>query len=811
MSENVRHAVLALRTLRQPSRTDAAPALPRVAAQVVAAIEDCKRGELFPPFARVHRTGVVLHSRFLAGKLDAAFLAHTLAQPRFKPLSDLFEWLSSWSRAIPARLRNGVPASLLGLGNDKLFRPLTVEVFLTCAAMDAPAQARQIVARRGEQFARSVEIFLERYQRDRKRNRFVEYGWCQPVVGLASAGEETHNGGQRVLCLHLRGGRRLAYKPRPANGEQLFLSEDVRGRPTSIFGFLNAQADAVGAARLPLMRTLGGSGRDRYAYGWQEWIERSSHWGKLASSTVGDLKGTRLPRNHAAAFWRDAGALSATCFGFGVTDLYEGNLIAGRRHGERLTRAYPVDLEMYFNPVQRLYETGLVAGPHGHHHVGFENQARLCSLLGTRVCLIEEGDGVQVCLVRQPWARSQTFNVVGDSQGHSGYAAYLGHYLRGMFDAWTLGCRQRRGLAKFIKRASRSSYRRVCLKPTGRYLPELERNLQGIATKGASVIPFNNDERTQLERLDVPYFYCRASGGSVLYLSPPSKPLRPRRASIASSPEREAAARNAQAIRACSRFELAGIGWALRDAVAHVFDQLETLTFLDAQLGIRIDLDSSSRGQVSFEWREAMHQVTYRWTARRQYLMLERLPAPKADPTPRANSDLRRRLLRLQRLDSSLRDSWARGGFSDDPPKAQLEELMSAAASWLAGVVRKYGWPGRSLVGAAACSAACRLIQHLNGARALQRSCLPLLRRAAQQGEVPWRFVAGLTDTIRVQDGKPQLYGTKFRRNGAMLEPFPIERPESVDRRRREVGLESLKRYAHRLHRLYAGTLRQTA
>ncbi|WP_426752676.1 DUF6624 domain-containing protein [Myxococcus sp. Y35] len=174
-----------------------------------------------------------------------------------------------------------------------------------------------------------------------------------------------------------------------------------------------------------------------------------------------------------------------------------------------------------------------------------------------------------------------------------------------------------------------------------------------------------------------------------------------------------------------------------------------------------------------------------------------------ATPARRVNRELRAQLLRLDRLDSTLRAAWVATEFKDRRLERKLEALTSAGIDWLREVLKTHGWPGHSLVGTSAAAAAWRLVQHAECSVTFQRRCLKLLRDAAERGEVPIQQVAYLTDVVRMREGKKQLYGTKFRKVKGELVPYPIEKPDAVDARRRQMNLPSLEAYARRLRRQF--------
>lgn len=65
----------------------------------------------------------------------------------------------------------------------------------------------------------------------------------------------------------------------------------------------------------------------------------------------------------------------------------------------------------------------------------------------------------------------------------------------------------------------------------------------------------------------------------------------------------------------------------------------------------------------------------------------------------------------------------------------------------------------------------------------------------APEGEVDSEHVAYLTDRVLVGEGKPQRYGTQLENKDGNLTPYPLEDPETVDERRRAVGMSPLAEY----------------
>lgn len=111
-------------------------------------------------------------------------------------------------------------------------------------------------------------------------------------------------------------------------------------------------------------------------------------------------------------------------------------------------------------------------------------------------------------------------------------------------------------------------------------------------------------------------------------------------------------------------------------------------------------------------------------------------------------------------------------------------------------IISRYGWPGQSMVGERGCEAAWLLIQHADHDPAFQKQGFFLLERAVENKDAPASLLAYLTDRIRVNEGKLQVYGTQLHAN---LKPFPIEAETHVDDRRMKAGLQPLGDYLNQI------------
>jgi hypothetical protein len=166
------------------------------------------------------------------------------------------------------------------------------------------------------------------------------------------------------------------------------------------------------------------------------------------------------------------------------------------------------------------------------------------------------------------------------------------------------------------------------------------------------------------------------------------------------------------------------------------------------------------------------------------------------DTDPPLRPDLAAELGALIDRDESVRARLAAEGTLFDGYAPAMEEVHRQNAARLGAIVAEVGWPGRTLVGIAAASAAWRIVRHAIGEPDFMRAMWPVLAVAKAAGEVAPHEVAMLEDRIRVREGRAQRFGTQFDWDASLAFPTPtngVEDPASVDERRAEVGLPPLE------------------
>jgi hypothetical protein len=204
----------------------------------------------------------------------------------------------------------------------------------------------------------------------------------------------------------------------------------------------------------------------------------------------------------------------------------------------------------------------------------------------------------------------------------------------------------------------------------------------------------------------------------------------------------------------------------MRDARA----QAHPRSAMDSILAVCVAHDTSTRWrEVSARWGDAR---TDRWR----------------------DSTLRQRLLALRDSDQVVRSAPSLAdSLRDSSFVRRMARRDSLDRRALLEIIAAHGWPGRSLVGSEAASAAFLIAQHNDS---LQPRALALMR-AMPAGEVSPADLALLEDRVRVHRGEKQRFGTQMHPtpDGRALAFDPIEDPAHLEERRAAAGLPPLSTY----------------
>jgi hypothetical protein len=128
----------------------------------------------------------------------------------------------------------------------------------------------------------------------------------------------------------------------------------------------------------------------------------------------------------------------------------------------------------------------------------------------------------------------------------------------------------------------------------------------------------------------------------------------------------------------------------------------------------------------------------------------------------------------------------------------QMMRTDSANQVRVKQILKEYGYPGKSLVGEPTNEAAWYVIQHSDDIARY----LPLIKKAANKGELPFYLYAQMLDRQLMRQGKEQLYGTQAmgynvtnpatgRREGQRPFVWPIRDAADVNARRQKAGFKN--------------------
>jgi hypothetical protein len=118
--------------------------------------------------------------------------------------------------------------------------------------------------------------------------------------------------------------------------------------------------------------------------------------------------------------------------------------------------------------------------------------------------------------------------------------------------------------------------------------------------------------------------------------------------------------------------------------------------------------------------------------------------------------------------------------------------LDSTNVVFVEQVFKKYGYPGKTLVGEPANEAAWHIIQHSPKID----QYLPLIKKAADNKELPYRLYAMMLDRQLSNHGQEQVYGTQAvcrpLKNGKDIGCYiwPIKDVSGVNARRKKAGFD---------------------
>ena len=163
---------------------------------------------------------------------------------------------------------------------------------------------------------------------------------------------------------------------------------------------------------------------------------------------------------------------------------------------------------------------------------------------------------------------------------------------------------------------------------------------------------------------------------------------------------------------------------------------------------------------------------------------------------------LKRELLKIWNEDQDIRQEWteAWNKFGDGSPAVdsiikRMRYPDSIHLVFITKILDEKGWVGKDKIGGLANNTFFVIIQHSD--LKTQQKYLPMMRTAVKEGKTEARWLALLEDRVALGEGRKQIYGSQIYFNKKTNKSYvaPLDDPDNVDKRRKEVGLDPLSHY----------------
>jgi len=167
--------------------------------------------------------------------------------------------------------------------------------------------------------------------------------------------------------------------------------------------------------------------------------------------------------------------------------------------------------------------------------------------------------------------------------------------------------------------------------------------------------------------------------------------------------------------------------------------------------------------------------------------------------------------LLIQKIDSMFKDDqfWRKeeaklakhqpSNYSEETIQQKWTEADSTNQIKAKAIIKKYGYPGFSLVGKWSTDF-WAIVDHCDDDIAFQEHVLALMKIEVAKNNAGKEEYALLTDRVLVNKKQKQIYGTQVRTNPKTHKatPFPLKYPKQVNALRKRMGMEPLEAYLKR-------------
>jgi hypothetical protein len=156
--------------------------------------------------------------------------------------------------------------------------------------------------------------------------------------------------------------------------------------------------------------------------------------------------------------------------------------------------------------------------------------------------------------------------------------------------------------------------------------------------------------------------------------------------------------------------------------------------------------------------------------------------------------ELRAMLLDMKDRDQAVRKTMMGNASPSEKQLESMRDLDATHTDQIKKIYAQHGWPTSSMIGRDGVLAFWFLAQHSPDSD-FQRTLLPHVKTAFEDGELSGQYYAMFVDRTLVRDGKPQIYGTQIEMVNNKPVPLPIENQSNVNAVRASIGLPTLEEY----------------
>jgi hypothetical protein len=167
---------------------------------------------------------------------------------------------------------------------------------------------------------------------------------------------------------------------------------------------------------------------------------------------------------------------------------------------------------------------------------------------------------------------------------------------------------------------------------------------------------------------------------------------------------------------------------------------------------------------------------------------------------------LKKQIDSLKIIDQQVQQDFIKGSPGKRPDFEKIEkETFVRHTIVLKEILKKYGFPNFDKVGKESSNNYWLCVQHCDDDVKFQNEVLTVMQKDVKKKKADSKNYAYLKDRVNLNSGKPQIYGTQVTYIDRTAIPKELQNPRTVNKRRKEVGLEPIEDYLNKMtemHRL---------